>query len=162
MTRVVITGIGAVTPVGRDAESTLAGPARPAARASQRIDTFDVSSFPVQIAGMCSDFELDQLPDPSAARYLHRGERFGVAAAAEAVRNAGVEDGAYEPDEIGRGDRRLGRPPGAAGVLRRLRGAASESDGHAMHRFPAIKTLRDSQNTACLRGRPAGRRRAGR
>src|SRR5918997_4269690 len=100
VTRVVITSVGAVTPVGNDAESTWQG-LRAGRSGVKRIDTFDVSTFPVQIAGMCSDFTLDQLPDQHAARYLHRGERFGVAAAAEAVRNAGIEDGPYEAEEIG-------------------------------------------------------------
>lgn len=147
MNRVVITGIGAVTPVGRDAESSWQG-LKAGRSGVQRIDLYDVSSFPVQIAGMCSDFDLDQLPDPQAARYLHRGERFGVAAGAEAVRDAAVEPGTYPPDEIGVAiggsvDRPELQEFSDAFAVR------SESDGHAMHRFPPIKTLRDSQNTAC-------------
>ena len=148
MNRVVITGIGAVTPVGRDAESSWQG-LRAGRSGVQRIDFYDVSSFPVQIAGICSDFGLDQLPDPDAADYLHRGERFGVAAAAEAIRNAGIEDGPYAPDEIGVAiGGSVDRPE-----LQEFSDAfevRSRSDGHEMHRFPAIKTLRDSQNTACM------------
>jgi 3-oxoacyl-[acyl-carrier-protein] synthase II len=148
MNRVVVTGIGAVTPVGADAESTWQG-LRAGRSGVQRIDFYDVSSFPVQIAGICSDFQLDQLPDPDAAEYLHRGERFGVAAAAEAVRSAGVADGTYEPQDIGVAiggsvDRpELQEFSDAFAVRRR-------SDGHELHRFPPIKTLRDSQNTACM------------
>lgn len=148
MNRVVITGIGAVTPVGRDAESSWQG-LRAGRSGVQRIDFYDVSSFPVQIAGICSDFRLDQLPEPDAADYLHRGERFGVAAAAEAIRNAGIEDGPYAPDEIGVAiGGSVDRPE-----LQEFSDAfevRSRSDGHEMHRFPAIKTLRDSQNTACM------------
>jgi 3-oxoacyl-[acyl-carrier-protein] synthase II len=148
VTRVVITGIGAVTPVGNDAESTWQG-LRAGRSGIKRIDTYDVSSFPVQIAGMCSGFDPGQLPDPEAAGYLHRGERFGVAAAAEAVRSAGVEPGTYEPGEVGVAiggsvDRPELQEFSDAFAVRR------ESDGHALHRFPAIKTLRDSQNTACM------------
>jgi 3-oxoacyl-[acyl-carrier-protein] synthase II len=147
--RVVITGIGAVTPVGRDAESSWQG-LRSGRSGVQRIDFYDVSSFPVQIAGICSDFSLDQLPEPDAAEYLHRGERFGVAAAAEAVRSAGLlENGGYAPDEIGVAiGGSVDRPE-----LQEFSDAfevRSRSDGHEMHRFPPIKTLRDSQNTACM------------
>jgi 3-oxoacyl-[acyl-carrier-protein] synthase II len=146
--RVVVTGIGAVTPVGRDAESSWQG-LRAGRSGVQRIDFYDVSSFPVQIAGICSDFTLDQLPDQDAAEYLHRGERFGVAAAAEAVRSAGLADGTYEPQDIGVAiggsvDRPELQEFSDAFAVR------SRSEGHEMHRFPAIKTLRDSQNTATM------------
>jgi 3-oxoacyl-[acyl-carrier-protein] synthase II len=149
MNRVVITGIGAVTPVGRDAESSWQG-LRAGRSGVQRIDFYDVSSFPVQIAGICSDFDLDQLPEPDAAEYLHRGERFGVAAAAEAVRNAGLLDnGSYAPDEIGVAiGGSVDRPE-----LQEFSDAfevRARTDGREMHRFPAIKTLRDSQNTAAM------------
>jgi len=148
MNRVVITSVGAVTPVGKDAESTWQG-LKAGRSGVQQIDTFDVSTFPVRIAGMCSDFELDQLPDPHSARYLHRGERFGVAAGAEAVRNAGIEAGTYDPEEIGVAvggsvDRPELQEFSDAFAVRK------ESDGHAMHRFPAIKTVHDSQNTATM------------
>jgi len=144
---IVITGVGAVTPVGRDAESTWQG-LKAGKSGIQRIDYYDVESFPVQIAGICSDFEPEeQLPDPGAAEHLHRGERFGVAAAAEAIRNAGVEDGAYDPADVGvvlGGS--VARPE-----LQEFSDAfavRSASDGHEMHRFPPAKTLYDSQNTA--------------
>ena len=58
---VVITGVGAVTPVGADAESTWQG-LRSGKSGIQRIDYYDVSSFPVQIAGICSDFDDSRLP----------------------------------------------------------------------------------------------------
>jgi 3-oxoacyl-[acyl-carrier-protein] synthase II len=146
VSRVVITGIGAVTPVGRDAASTWDG-LRAGRSGVQRIDLYDVSSFPVQIAGICSDFSLDQLPDEEAARYLHRGERFGVAAGAEALRDAGLEPGTYEPEELGVAiggsvDRPELQEFSDAFAVR------TKSDGHELHRFPPIKTLKDSQNTA--------------
>ena len=148
MNRVVITGIGAVTPVGRDAESSWQG-LRSGRSGVQRIDFYDVSSFPIQIAGICSDFELEQLPDPDAAEYLHRGERYGVAAGAEAIRSAGLPDSPYEPGEIGVAiGGSVDRPE-----LQEFSDAfevRARSDGHEMHRFPAIKTLRDSQNTAAM------------
>lgn len=146
MKRVAITGIGAVTPVGGDAPATWEG-LKAGRSGIRRIDYYDVDSYPVQIAGICSDFSLDQLPDADAARYLHRGERFGVAAGVEALRSAGIEPGTYEPHEIGVAvggsvDRPELQEFSDAFAVR------AESNGHSVHRFPAIKTLKDSQNTA--------------
>ena len=72
------------------------------ARGIARITTFDAETFPVQIAGMVRLLDPDTaLPDPRAARHLHRAARFGVAAAVEALRDAGVEPGTYEPSDAG-------------------------------------------------------------
>jgi 3-oxoacyl-[acyl-carrier-protein] synthase II len=143
---VVITGIGAVTPVGADAESTWQG-LRSGKSGIQRIDYYDVSSFPVQIAGICSDFDDSRLPSSEGSKYLHRGERFGVVAGAEAIQSAGIDNGFYDPADIGvviGGS--VARPE-----LQEFSDAFAvrqASDGHEMHRFPAEKTLQDSQNTA--------------
>jgi 3-oxoacyl-[acyl-carrier-protein] synthase II len=145
---VVITGIGAVTPVGRDAESSWQS-LKAGRSGITRIDYYDVSTFPVQIAGICHDFDVSQLPDLDAARYLHRGERFGVAAAAEALRNAGIGPGAYPPDRVGVAiggsvDRPELQEFSDAFAVR------TESEGRRLHRFPPEQTLRNSQNTASV------------
>ncbi len=147
MRRVVITGIGAVTPVGRDAESSWES-LKAGRSGVRRIDYYDVSTFPVQIAGICEDFDLSQLPDQEAARYLHRGERFGVAAAVEALRNAGLEPGTYAPERVGIAiggsvDRPELQEFSDAFAVR------ATSEGRELHRFPPIQTLLNSQNTAC-------------
>ena len=146
MRRVVITGIGAVTPVGRDAESSWES-LKAGRSGVRRIDYYDVSTFPVQIAGICEDFDLSQLPDQEAARYLHRGERFGVAAAVEALRNAGLEPGTYAPERVGIAiggsvDRPELQEFSDAFAVR------ATSEGRELHRFPPIQTLLNSQNTA--------------
>jgi 3-oxoacyl-[acyl-carrier-protein] synthase II len=145
--RVVITGIGAVTPVGRDAESSWES-LKAGRSGVRRIDYYDVSTFPVQIAGICDDFDLSQLPDQEAARYLHRGERFGVAAAAEALRNADIDSGSYAPERVGIAiggsvDRPELQEFSDAFAVR------ATSEGRELHRFPPIQTLLNSQNTAC-------------
>ena len=147
MRRVVITGIGAVTPVGRDAESSWES-LKAGRSGVRRIDYYDVSTFPVQIAGICDDFDLSQLPDQEAARYLHRGERFGVAAAAEALRNADIDSGSYAPERVGIAiggsvDRPELQEFSDAFAVR------ATSEGRELHRFPPIQTLLNSQNTAC-------------
>src|SRR3954464_12643099 len=98
--RVAVTGLGAVTPVGNDAETTWQS-LKAGRSGVKQIDTFDASTFPVQIAGMVRDFDLAQrLPDPKARRHLGRAAGFAVGAALEALEDAQL-DGAYESHEIG-------------------------------------------------------------
>ena len=79
--RVAITGLGAVTPVGNDADATWE--ALIAGRSGVGpITTFDASTFPVRIGGMVSDFDAaPYLPDPRLAPPADRAASFGVAAA---------------------------------------------------------------------------------
>jgi 3-oxoacyl-[acyl-carrier-protein] synthase II len=101
MRRVAITGIGAVTPVGNDFESTWRGllDGRSGVRP---ITTFDTSTFDVKIAGMVEGFALDpELVPRQLRRHLGRAASFGVAAAAEALANAGADAGTYAPHERG-------------------------------------------------------------
>jgi len=88
--RVVITGIGAVSPngVGREAfwSSTLQG--RSGVR---RIRSFDASTLPVQIAGEVADFDPLQLLSEKDAANVSRVVPLALAAAAEAIADAGLE-----------------------------------------------------------------------
>jgi 3-oxoacyl-[acyl-carrier-protein] synthase II len=95
--RVVITGIGAVTPVGNDVASTwdaLTG-GRSGVR---RNDVFDTSTFPVRIAGLVDGFEA---PAAAAGVPSSRAARFAMAATAEAVADAGLADGYHDPSARG-------------------------------------------------------------
>jgi 3-oxoacyl-[acyl-carrier-protein] synthase II len=98
--RVAVTGLGAVTPVGNDADTTwealIAG-----GSGVGTISTFDASTFPVRIGGMVRGFDVGPyLPHPRLRRQLNRAGSFGVAAADQAMRQAGAE-GAYRPEECG-------------------------------------------------------------
>ncbi len=98
--RVAITGLGAVTPVGNDADTTWKSMV--AGRSGVgRISTFDVSTFPIRIGAMVKGFELGPyLPDPRYGRHLSRAAGFGFAAADQAMRQSGA-GGAYAPEERG-------------------------------------------------------------
>ena len=101
MNRVAITGIGAVTPVGNDPESTWA-----ALVAGQSgvgyITTFDASTFPVRIAAMVKDFDLaPYLPDKELGKHISRAAGFGLGATAQALADAGVDGDTYAPHEKG-------------------------------------------------------------
>jgi 3-oxoacyl-[acyl-carrier-protein] synthase II len=98
--RVAVTGLGAVTPVGNDADATW--DALVAGRSGVGpISTFDASNFPVRIGGMVKEFDVGPyLSDPRLRRQLSRAAGFGVAAAGQAMRQAGAE-GAYPAQECG-------------------------------------------------------------
>jgi 3-oxoacyl-[acyl-carrier-protein] synthase II len=99
MRRVVVTGLGAVTPLGNDARSTWE-----AAVAGQSgidfISAFDASEFPVRIAAEVKGFDGATVVGPKEARRLDRNVLLAVAAATEAVGDAGL-DGAYDQDRVG-------------------------------------------------------------
>jgi 3-oxoacyl-[acyl-carrier-protein] synthase II len=100
MRRVVITGLGAVTPVGNDAPTTW----RSAVEGRSGIDfirSFDASGFPVRVAGEVKDFDPDGLAPPKELRRLDRNVLLALAAAKEAVGDAGYRDGELDPDRTG-------------------------------------------------------------
>ncbi len=102
MRRVAVTGLGAITPVGNDVESTwkslIAGKS-----GVGRLTTFEPDSYKVQIGGMVKDFELGRYLDDSAGdvEHLSRAGSFGVAAAVQALADANVAEAPYEPNERG-------------------------------------------------------------
>jgi 3-oxoacyl-[acyl-carrier-protein] synthase II len=101
MRRVAITGLGAVTPVGNDAETTWQSLV--AGRSGiRKIDTFDAETFPVTIAGLVEGFDLaERVPESRARRHLSRAAGFGVAASLEALDDAGIDGNSYTPGEKG-------------------------------------------------------------
>src|SRR6266705_1126277 len=99
MRRVVVTGLGAVTPIGADAPSTW----RAAIAGESGIDfirSFDASEFPVRVAAEVKDFDPTQVASPKAARRLDRNVLLSLGAAQEAVADAGL-GGAYSADRVG-------------------------------------------------------------
>lgn len=90
MRRVAVTGLGAVTPLGLDAQSTWE--AAVAGRSGiDWIRSFDASEFPVRIAAEVKGFEPEAVVGPKDARRLERNVVLAVAAAREAWADAGVE-----------------------------------------------------------------------
>ena len=91
MRRVVVTGMGMVTPVGRDMETTwkalLAGKS-----GVGPITLFDARTFPTRIAAEVPDFRLGDYLDDSAGRWVEhsRNSRFALAAATMAVKDSGL------------------------------------------------------------------------
>ena len=88
--RVAITGVGMVTPVGHDAPSTWAN--LQAGRGGfAAIRSFDASSFPVRIGAEVKDFDAAaRIGDRKLLKHASRSHRFALAAAAEALADAGI------------------------------------------------------------------------
>jgi 3-oxoacyl-[acyl-carrier-protein] synthase II len=90
MHRVVITGIGAVSPLGLTAEqswqSAISGKS-----GLGPITLFDVSNFPVQIAAELKNFNPEQYLDRKDARRMDRFEQMAAVASDEALKHSGLE-----------------------------------------------------------------------
>ena len=88
--RVAITGIGLVTPVGNDAATTWAALDGVQSGAAP-ITLFDASGFPTRIAAEVKGFDERAITAPRKyLNYANRSHRFALAAAEEAVRDAGI------------------------------------------------------------------------
>jgi 3-oxoacyl-[acyl-carrier-protein] synthase II len=99
MRRVVVSGLGAVTPIGNDARASW----RAAVAGESGIDwisSFDASEFPVRVAAEVKGFDPATVASPKEARKLDRNVLLALGAAREAVADAGL-DGAYDPSRVG-------------------------------------------------------------
>ena len=98
--RVVVTGLGAVTPVGNSVPETwsnlLAG--------CSGIDTltlFDTSAFSVKIGGEVKNFKPEELIPSKELRHMDRSAKFALVASREAVADAALDISAECPERVG-------------------------------------------------------------
>lgn len=100
MRRVVITGLGCVSPVGNDVPTTwrrlLAGESGVA-----KITRFDTAGFPVSIAGEVKNFALDPAIDVREARRMSRYVHYALNATLEATRAAELDMSQEDPTQVG-------------------------------------------------------------
>ena len=89
--KVVVTGLGIVSPVGNTVssawENIISGKS-----GITRITRFDASNFTSQIAGEVKDFDIQQYLSAKEARRMDIFIHYGMAAAIQAVKDAGIED----------------------------------------------------------------------
>jgi len=86
-TRVVVTGMGAITPIGNSVREFWSS----ALEGKSGIDiltSFDHSAYPIHIAGEVKDFDPEQHMDRREARRMGRFSQFAIAATQEALQNA--------------------------------------------------------------------------
>ena len=99
--RVVVTGMGAITPVGNDVAATWRSiiDGKPGAAP---ITKFDASNFPVRFACEVKGFDPLQYMDRKEAKRADAYAQYAIAGAAQAMSDAALTDpGMYDPDRVG-------------------------------------------------------------
>ncbi|WP_353265637.1 beta-ketoacyl-ACP synthase II [Gemmatimonas sp.] len=98
--RVVVTGLGAITPVGNDVATTwqnlLGG-----VSGGTLITKFDASDFKVKFACEVKDFDVGLYMDRKEAKRADLFTQYAMGAAVQAMRDAGLEAGGYVPEDLG-------------------------------------------------------------
>ena len=98
--RVVVTGLGAVSPVGNDVQSSwealLAGRS-----GIGPITRFDASGLGCRIAGEVRNFDLGAYISPKEARRMDTFIHYGIAASVQAIKDSGIEVTDSNRDRIG-------------------------------------------------------------
>ena len=96
--RAVVTGLGAVMPIGNDFPTYWAN-LQAGVTGTRRIRSFDATGFEVQIAAEVIDFDPTLGMDPKMARRMSRFIHFAMAAGKEAVADAGIDFAAMSPEQ---------------------------------------------------------------
>src|SRR5207249_2931183 len=101
--RVVVTGLGVVAPngIGKEAFWSACTEGKSGVRP---IRSFDASNHPVKVAAEVPDFNIHPyVPNGhrKSIKIMSRAMRFGVAAAAQAVRDSGLGLDRYNPERVG-------------------------------------------------------------
>src|SRR5688572_21756512 len=89
MRRVAVTGLGLITPLGLDAETTFRG-LRDGKSGIGAITQFDASACQTRIGGEVKGFDALQFMKPGEAKAMDRFQQLAVAAAQQALKDAGL------------------------------------------------------------------------
>ncbi|MCI3029892.1 beta-ketoacyl-ACP synthase II [Desemzia sp. C1] len=100
MNRVVITGMGAVTPLGNSADAFWEG-LKAGKNGIKAITKFDASETGISVAGELKDFDPKEFMDRKVAKRMDEYSQFGVAAAVQAVEMSGIDTEKTNMDRFG-------------------------------------------------------------
>jgi 3-oxoacyl-[acyl-carrier-protein] synthase II len=99
--RVVVTGMGALTPVGNDVASTWRA-LNSGASGAANITKFDATTWPVRFACELKGFDPLQYMDRKEAKRADWYAQYAIAASVQAMKDAGLENGNLgDPDRVG-------------------------------------------------------------
>src|SRR3712207_3333088 len=99
--RVVVTGLGAISPVGNDVAATWRSLVEGKSGAGP-ITKFDATTFPVRFAAEVKGFDALQYMDRKEAKRADVYTQYAVAAAVQAMHDAGFAEGdGYDPERTG-------------------------------------------------------------
>lgn len=113
--RVVITGIGVISPIGTGRENYW-NALKEGKNGIDKVTLFDASEFTTQVAGEVKDFEPEKYIDKKEAKRMDRFSQFAVAAAGMAAEDAGLTKDNVDPQRVGV---ILGNGIGGIGTLER-------------------------------------------
>jgi len=99
--RVVVTGVGCVTPIGNDVK-TMWDALQQGRSGVDYITHFDASGFPTKFAAEVKNFQLgDYIDQPERFEFAGRNIRFAIGAAVQAMQEAGLTDDQFDPTRFG-------------------------------------------------------------
>ena len=98
--RVVVTGMGALTPIGNDVQSFFNG-LRSGTSGAGLITHFDTEKFKVKFACEVKNFATENFFDRKEARKMDPFTQFAMVAADEAIHHSGLLQQSYNPDRVG-------------------------------------------------------------
>lgn len=98
--RVVVTGLGAITPFGVGIDGFWEA-VRAGRSGVKRISAFPVEDLPTQFAATFDGFDPEQFMPRKEARRMDRATQMAVAAAKQALGDAGLSEGSFDPFEVG-------------------------------------------------------------
>lgn len=99
-TRVVVTGMGAITPIGNDVETFWQG-LKTNTVGIGPITYFDTADYKCKLAAELKGFDPKQYMDPKAARRMEAFSQYAVAAAKEALEQSGIDMAKEDPYRVG-------------------------------------------------------------
>ena len=98
--RVVVTGLGIISPVGSTVESAWQS-VKKGESGIAPVTRFDVSSFPVRFGGAVRDFDVTQYLSTKEARRMDEFQHYGAAAGVQAVTDSGIDFGKVDATRCG-------------------------------------------------------------
>ena len=98
--RVVVTGMGAITPIGLSVDEFFAS-VKEGKTGFAEITHFDASEYKCHLAAEVKNFDAKQYMDPKAAKRMELFSQYAVAAAKEAIEDSGLEMEKEDPYQVG-------------------------------------------------------------
>ena len=98
--RIAVTGLGLLTPVGNDVESTWSA-IRAGESGIRPIERFDVSEFSTRFGGALQAFDRDKYLPAKEARRMDEFMHYGIAAGIQALEDSGLRESGFEAERFG-------------------------------------------------------------
>jgi len=98
--RIAVTGLGLLTPVGNDVESTWSA-IRAGESGIRPIERFNVSEFSTRFGGALQAFDRDKYLPAKEARRMDEFMHYGIAAGIQALEDSGLQESGFEAERFG-------------------------------------------------------------